>query len=157
MLDLYAGSGAVGLESLSRGAARATLVEHDKRTAALIRDNADVLGMRTATVHPATVSTFLMKSGPTEATYDVVFLDPPYSLEVAAVDRDLASLVSGGWLGEDSLVVVERSSRAPAPTWPVGLEALRSRRYGETVLWYGRADSPAPEEPAPDHPASEEP
>ena len=144
-LDLYAGSGAVGLEARSRGAGVVTLVEQDKRTAALITGNARTLGFERIEVLAASVATTLARMP--VAPYDVVFLDPPYPLDDAAVADDLQSLVSHAWLVPGALVVVERSVRSPEPEWPEGFTGTREKRYGETVLWYGHAAStPAPEE-----------
>ncbi len=136
-LDLYAGSGAVGLEAWSRGAGVVTLVEQDRRTAALIRSNAQALGFAKADVRAATVAGTLARQP--AAPYDIAFLDPPYPLADEAVAADLAALVGHGWLVPDGMVVVERSSRSPEPQWPDGLVDARSKRYGETVLWYGHA------------------
>jgi 16S rRNA (guanine966-N2)-methyltransferase len=136
-LDLYAGSGAVGLEAWSRGAGVVTLAEQDRRTAALIRTNATTLGFTTADVRVGSVAGTLAR--PPAAPYDVVFSDPPYPLADDAVAADLAALVEHGWLVPDAMVVVERSARSPAPRWPEGVVDVRSRRYGETVLWYGHA------------------
>lgn len=135
-LDLYAGSGAVGLEAMSRGAAAATLVEHDRRSAALIRENADALTF-SAEVVTATVDRAL-RHPPTSA-YDVVYLDPPYTMSVERVVADLSALVAHGWLVADALVVVERSTRDPELAWPTGFRPERLKKYGETTLWYGRA------------------
>jgi len=137
VLDLYAGSGAVGLEAWSRGAGVVTLVESDRRTARLIADNADVLGFPKADVVCAPVTVAL--GTPPAASYDVAFLDPPYSLAEAAVAEDLVLLDTHAWLVPGAMVVVERSSRSPEPTWPAGVAGTRSKRYGETVLWYGHA------------------
>ncbi|QNN52099.1 16S rRNA (guanine(966)-N(2))-methyltransferase RsmD [Nocardioides mesophilus] len=136
-LDLYAGSGAVGLEAVSRGAGMLTSVEQDRRTATLVRDNARNLGFRSVEVVAAAVRRTLQ--APPRAPYDVVFSDPPYALSAAEVEADLGALVAHGWLAPEAVVVVERSVRGVAPTWPDGLFAGRSRRYGETVLWYGHA------------------
>ncbi len=125
-LDLYAGSGALGLEALSRGAASATLVESDDRALTVLRANTTALGLP-ARVLGLEVEHFL--SGEPEP-YDVVVLDPPYELDV---DPVLVRLLP--WAAD--VVVVERRTRGPAPTWPAGLEPLRSRRYGEATLWYG--------------------
>jgi 16S rRNA (guanine966-N2)-methyltransferase len=138
-LDLYAGSGAVGLEAWSRGAGVVTLVEHDRRTAALVAANARALGFARADVVAASVPATLRRAP--SAPYDVVFSDPPYPLEDAAVAADLRALVSG-WLVPGALVVVERSSRSPEPAWPDGIEETRAKRYGETTLWYGHAAVP---------------
>lgn len=149
-LDLYAGSGAVGLEAWSRGAGVVTLVESDRRTAALIAANARSLGFARADVHPASVASTLGRRP--SAPYDVVFCDPPYPLEDAAVAADLRALVEHGWLVPGALVVVERSVRSPEPTWPDGIEPDRRKAYGETVLWYGRAADAACEPDGSDGP-----
>ena len=133
-LDLYAGSGAVGLEALSRGASTATLVEQDRRTAELIRANARTVGLPETEVVAAAVARHL--SGRPVAAYDVVFLDPPYSHPGDAVVGDLAALAAPGWLAADAVVVVERSSRQPIGAWPDGFRPDRVRRYGETTLTF---------------------
>jgi 16S rRNA (guanine966-N2)-methyltransferase len=138
-LDLYAGSGAVGLEARSRGAGPVAAVESDRRTARLVEANAATLGFEDVDVHAHPVTRVLATRPSTP--YDVVFADPPYPLENAAVTDALGLLVRHGWLAEGSLVVVERSARTGEPSWPDGLVPLRSKAYGETVLWYVRADS----------------
>jgi 16S rRNA (guanine966-N2)-methyltransferase len=141
-LDLYAGSGAVGLEAMSRGAGVVTCVEHDRRTAALVRDNARTLGFGAVDVVTSTVARAL--THPPRAPYDLVFLDPPYALSTEQVEDDLTSLRENGWLANGALVVVERSSRGQGLSWPAGFERDRERKYGETMLWYGHAaTSPA--------------
>ncbi len=145
-LDLYAGSGAVGLEAWSRGAGVVTLVEHDRRTAALISRNAATLGFARAHVVAASVAGVL-QSTPT-APYDVVFSDPPYPMPDADVGADLAALVAHGWLVPGALVVVERAAKRSAVTWPPGLEEDRTKRYGETALWYGHATGEDADQPA---------
>jgi 16S rRNA (guanine966-N2)-methyltransferase len=135
-LDLYAGSGAVGLEAASRGADPVTLVEQDRRTAGLIRANAAAVDLRGVEVVAGAVSRHLAGApGAAVTAYDVVFLDPPYDLAPAAVTRDLRAL-TGGWLASDALVVVERSARTAPVDWPDGYEPVRSRTYGETALWF---------------------
>ncbi len=136
-LDLYAGSGAVGLEARSRGAGVVTLVEQDRRTASLISGNAKALGFSHVEVLAASVAATLLRSP--VASYDVVFLDPPYPLPNAEVEAALAALVTHGWLSPGALVVVERSARGAPPEWPDGLGAGRDKRYGETLLRYGHA------------------
>ncbi len=138
-LDLYAGSGAVGLEAWSRGAEGVTLVESDRRTATLVAKNARSLGFAAADVVCGSVAGILAR--PPSAPYDVVFLDPPYPLADAAVAGDLALLAAEGWLAPGALVVVERSSRSPEPSWPAEVAALRHKRYGETTLWYAESGS----------------
>jgi len=130
-LALYAGTGAVGLEAASRGAAPVVCVERDRPTAALARQNASGVGLD-VTVVAASVESFLAG----EATpFDVVWLDPPYDLPNAAVEAQLQRVVAGGWLAPDGLLVVERSGRDAAPGWPTGVRRTRQRRYGETSLY----------------------
>lgn len=136
-LDLYAGSGAVGLEARSRGAGVVTLVEHDRRTAKLIHENVASLGMTGVEVVLSPTSRALSQAP--SAPYDLVFLDPPYAMPVTDVESDLLALVHHGWLARQAVVVVERSTRDDGPGWPNGLAGDRSRRYGETTLWYGHA------------------
>ncbi len=136
-LDLYAGSGAVGLEARSRGAGAVTLVERDRRTAAVIRDNIRVLGFDGVDLVVVDVERALRQ--PPRAPYDVVFLDPPYAVPESDVTAALRLLREQGWLAHQALVVVERSSRDAAPFWPDGFTGERTKRYGETVLWYGHA------------------
>lgn len=133
VLDLFAGSGALGLEALSRGAAEATLVEHDPLAVRVLRVNAAAVGLPGATVVAERVESFL--AGPPEPRYDVVLVDPPYEREPSEVAELLEALLP--WLAEDAVVVVERRTRGGGPPWPDGYEALRSRRYGEATLWYG--------------------
>ena len=137
-LDLYAGSGAVGLEAVSRGAEAVTSVESDRRTARLVQDNAAALGFHQVDVLAQPVARVVAQ--PPGAPYDVVFADPPYPLENAQVESVLTRLVANGWLVAGALLVLERSARSVEPAWPPGLNREREKKYGETVLWYVRAD-----------------
>jgi 16S rRNA (guanine966-N2)-methyltransferase len=139
-LDLYAGSGAVGLEARSRGAGVVTLVEHDRRTAALIGQNVKTLGFSGVEVLASTVTRALTQAP--RAPYDVVFVDPPYAMHRSEVFDALVLLRANGWLAAAATVIVERATRDGALVWPEGIEAARSRRYGETTLWYGHAAAP---------------
>ena len=136
-LDLYAGSGAVGLEARSRGAGVVTLVEHDRRTGLLIRENARALGFSEVEVVATSVDRALTHEP--RAPYDVVFADPPYGLTDEELAAALAKLRDNGWLVPGALVVVERGTRSRDLAWPDGFTAARSRKYGETTLWYGHA------------------
>jgi 16S rRNA (guanine966-N2)-methyltransferase len=131
-LDLYAGSGAVGLEAASRGAAPVTLVEQDAGAVRVIRQNLAAVDARDVEVVAAPVGRFLAGLS---RSFQAVFLDPPYA---EPVDETLVALADG-WLAADAVVCVERASRDAAMRWPAGLSPLRSRRYGDTTLWYGRA------------------
>ncbi|WP_460936350.1 16S rRNA (guanine(966)-N(2))-methyltransferase RsmD [Phycicoccus ginsengisoli] len=134
VLDLYAGSGALGLEAASRGAASVLLVESDRAAAAVARRNVAALGIPGTSVRHATVARTLAAPPPTAFT--LVFSDPPYDLPEEALAGDLALLADPGWLAPDALVVVERSSRSAEPRWPGGWEPEGERRYGETTVWF---------------------
>ena len=144
VVDLYAGSGAVGLEALSRGAAYALLVERDRRALDVLRANAATLALPGAVVLASDVASLVLHEAPTTARppYDLAFLDPPYDVPDAHVESVLAGLADHGWLAEGALVLVERARRGSALTWPDGYEVDRDRIYGETLvrsaLWYGR-------------------
>jgi 16S rRNA (guanine966-N2)-methyltransferase len=136
-LDLYAGSGAVGLEAWSRGAGVVTLVEQDRRTAAMIGSNARDLGFSRADVVTGSVANALAHTP--AAPYDVAFLDPPYAQDEREVSSDLTALLDQEWLVPGAMVVVERGSRGAEPDWPDGFTGSRQKKYGETVLWYVHA------------------
>ncbi|MEU2504603.1 16S rRNA (guanine(966)-N(2))-methyltransferase RsmD [Streptomyces sp. NPDC007863] len=138
--DLYAGSGAVGLEALSRGAVHALLVEADARAARTVRENVASLGLPGAEARTGKAEQIVTGPAPAEP-YDLVFLDPPYAVADEELREILLTLRSGGWLSEDAVVTVERSTRGGSFGWPDGFEPLRSRRYGEGTFWYGRAAS----------------
>jgi 16S rRNA (guanine966-N2)-methyltransferase len=138
VLDLYAGSGAVGLEALSRGAAHVLLVENDRRALDVLRANVGAVGLPGARVVGDAVPRFAAATNQAEP-YDLVFLDPPYDVPAASVRAVVADLVRCGWPAPGALVVVERGSRDPGWVWPDGVDAVQDRRYGEATLWYGRA------------------
>lgn len=152
VLDLYAGSGALGLEAASRGAAEVVLVERAKPAAEVCRRNAQAVQRAASAakrvaprirVAAQAVTTYLESA---VGTADVVFIDPPYDLGEAELARVLGLLLPH--LTADATVVVERSSRSPEPLWPAGLRLDRRRDYGETTLWWASAiesgDQPAP-------------
>jgi len=145
VLDLYAGSGAVGLEALSRGASDVLLIEGDSRASAVIRRNIATVDLPGARLVNDRVDRALRR-GPGEASRrQLVFADPPYSMADDELAATLAVLAERNWLAAEALVIIERDARSGAPTWPAGYAEDRSRRYGETTLWYGRAcgDTPA--------------
>ncbi|MEP7054286.1 MAG: 16S rRNA (guanine(966)-N(2))-methyltransferase RsmD [Actinomycetota bacterium] len=136
VLDLYAGSGAFGLEALSRGASHALMVENDERAAAVLRRNVGELGFAGAQVRAERVES-LARSLP-HKPYDVVLADPPYAVEAAALRQTIAELIKAQWLRPEAVVAVERASRDDQWTWPAGIEGVKDRKYGEGTLWYGR-------------------
>jgi 16S rRNA (guanine966-N2)-methyltransferase len=136
VLDLYAGSGALGLEALSRGAASATFVETDRKALEVLRRNAATLGLPGVTVLPGSVESVL--AGPAGAPFDVILADPPYRLPDADLAVVLDRLAAGGWLAEHGVLVLERATRDGEPTLPTGLAMIRTRRYGDTAThWIG--------------------
>ena len=137
VLDLYAGSGAVGLEALSRGADHVLLVESGPRAARVIRDNIEAIGLAGAEVLTDRVERVLAR-GPEHGQYDVVFADPPYALAGDEVSAMLQALSDHGWLAPGALVIVERATRSGPVSWPAGLQPDRARRYGEATFWYSR-------------------
>jgi 16S rRNA (guanine966-N2)-methyltransferase len=154
VLDLYAGSGAVGLEALSRGAEHVLLVEHGARASRVIRENIEAIGLPGAVLATDRVERVLAR-GPAPAggqdviegaRYDVVFADPPYALADAAVSQVLSLLAGQGWLAPGALVIVERATRSGPVSWPEGFVPDRARRYGEATFWYALARKiPAPD------------
>jgi 16S rRNA (guanine966-N2)-methyltransferase len=140
VLDLYAGSGALGLEAASRGASSVLLVEADRGAAEVARRNAALTGIPGIAVRAATVERTLATAPATAC--DLVFLDPPYDVGEEPLTAVLRALVEQRWLSAGALVVVERSSRSPEPTWPAGLVGEGERRYGETRVWFAGAAGP---------------
>jgi len=136
VLDLYAGSGAVGLEALSRGAEHVLLVESGTRASRVILANIEAIGLPGAEVVADRVDRVLAR-GPGQGRYDIVFADPPYALPDSEVFRVLSALADGAWLVPGALVIVERATRSGPVRWPEGFLPDRARRYGEATFWYG--------------------
>lgn len=134
ILDLYAGSGALGFEALSRGAAEVTFVESDRRAVEVLRRNAAALGLPGVRVLPGTVESVV--SAPAERAFEVVLADPPYAVDNARLGDVLAAVISGGWLALEGVLVLERAARDAEPAWPAGLTVTRTRRYGDTALYW---------------------
>jgi 16S rRNA (guanine966-N2)-methyltransferase len=143
VLDLYAGSGSLGVEGGSRGAGTVDLVEFDAKASAVCQRNADlvngVVGRKVVTVHRSKVESFLERAS-LDDSWDLVFLDPPYPLDEPALSAVLAKL--NAHLAPAAVVVVERSSRSPEPAWPEGMERFAEKKYGETRLWFAEPSVP---------------
>lgn len=137
VLDLFAGSGSLGVESASRGAESVDLVESEAKASEVCQRNADLVNTvrrrKVVSVHRAKVEPFLERTAG-DVRWDLVFLDPPYPLDEPALAAVLAKLAPH--LADGAVVVVERSARAPEPSWPEGMERFAERKYGETRLWF---------------------
>jgi 16S rRNA (guanine966-N2)-methyltransferase len=143
VLDLYAGSGAVGLEALSRGASDVLLVESDPRAARVIRGNIEAVRLPGARLLGERVERVLARGPGDHPPRDVVFADPPFAATAAEVERLLAALRDRGWLAPGALVAVERATRSGPVAWPAGYTPERSRGYGAATFWYGLGAGPA--------------
>jgi 16S rRNA (guanine966-N2)-methyltransferase len=143
VLDLFAGSGAIGLEALSRGAARVVFVESDPRAARLIGANLSAVALPGGELVCDQVQRFLDRGPGAEAAFDLVVADPPYAASPAEVTGMLTALSGRGWLAPGALVAVERATREGPLPWPAAYRADRSRRYGEATFWYGLAAAEA--------------
>jgi 16S rRNA (guanine966-N2)-methyltransferase len=152
VLDLYAGSGAVGLEALSRGAQRVLFVEADAGAARVIRGNLAVVGLPGGQIVTGRVERVLARGAggggagcgvgggaAGEPGYDLVVADPPYAAAGEDVAAMLGALRDGSWLAPGAVVAVERATRSAPVHWPRGYTPDRSRRYGEATFWYGLA------------------
>ena len=149
VLDLYAGTGALGLEALSRGGTYATLVEKASAAARVASANVRSTGLPARVVTADARSYLGARSGEALAgDIDLVFIDPPY--DIAETDMTAVLSLLGPWLSPDALVVVERSTRAPAPTWPPFLVLEDQRTWGETVAYF--AGPPLPKDESADSP-----
>jgi 16S rRNA (guanine966-N2)-methyltransferase len=159
VLDLYTGSGALGLEAASRGAASVTLVDSARPATDVARRNVAGLGLTGVRVVTETAERYAavlagagprprVGAGPDTATaLDLVFLDPPYDLDEAALAAVLTHLAAPGVLADGAVVVVERSIRTPEPAWPAGLASFARKDYGETAVYYVEPADPEQSDP----------
>ncbi|MFV0319023.1 MAG: 16S rRNA (guanine(966)-N(2))-methyltransferase RsmD [Microbacterium sp.] len=143
VLDLYAGSGALGLEAASRGAASVHLVERAPAAARIARRNATKVAKALGTTALGTDATLHVHATAVRAylhgvpgPFDLVLVDPPYDLSEVELTAVLDALAPA--LSPDATVIVERASRSPRPELPAGLEHVRDRRYGDTTMWWAR-------------------
>ena len=137
VIDLFAGSGALGFEALSRGGVFCLFVETDDAARGAIRENMEALGQfGAARVHRRDATDLGLRPGSAGPAFDLAFLDPPYGLGLG--EKALAGLVEGGWLAPGALVVLERASDEPALVAP-GFEILDERTYGAARVWFLRA------------------
>jgi 16S rRNA (guanine966-N2)-methyltransferase len=138
VIDLFAGSGALGFEALSRGAAFCLFVETDEAARGAIRENVEAMGLFGRTrVHRRDATQLGQRPGADGPAFDIAFLDPPYAKGLGEVA--LARLAEGGWLAPGALVVFERGADEAAPEAP-GFEVLDERAYGAARVWFLRAE-----------------
>ena len=137
VLDLYAGTGALAVEALSRGAAMAVLVERDREALTAIATNLEATGMGPARVVRGDVVAVLGGPPPAEGPFDLVLADPPYELGDDAVAEVLGRLAAGGWLAPGAVVVIERPAGAARPP---GWVSTWERCYGDTLVWFLQAE-----------------
>ena len=140
VVDLFAGSGALGLEAWSRGADQVILVENDHRAIGVLKDNVAELGAE-AQVHVLNADAYRLPDRSTAnfdiPEVDVTLIDPPYNHAPDRVAGLLRTLAQGRWVAPGSLVVLERAAADPAWRWPQGWQAVTDRRYGDTWIWQG--------------------
>jgi len=139
-LDLFGGTGAVGLEALSRGASEVIVVEKDVKAASVCRENYDLISRDTSgtfSVLRMSVDSYLDLDASKLPSCDVVYLDPPYEFANDVIEKILSKIYNRGLLRTDAVVIVERSSRTAPFTWPAGLAALKERKYGEGAVYFG--------------------
>ena len=145
VLDLYCGSGAVGAEALSRGAAVVYAVDNDEKATNVTRQNFALLenisGVGTTSVITSSVGKFLDKTS--ELQFDVIFLDPPYDLPNNEIEKTLSAIVKNRFLKPSAVVAIERDSKSKKLNWPAGLKELKERKYGAATIFYAE---PANEE-----------
>jgi len=136
-LDLFAGSGAIGLEALSRGATLVHAVEKDESACKTIRTNEELIGPTPGAFQLFSMSAhrFLEMSAP--ATYHIVYIDPPYDYSSKELNEVLVQLLAGGFIRPDAVIAVERAAKADTLVWPEGYAILRERKYGQAVIYYG--------------------
>lgn len=139
VLDLYAGSGALGLEALSRGASAAYLVESGREAQRVLRRNCSAVGLEGAHVVGRRVEQLVGMAAPAPAP-SLVMADPPYDLPAAELSRLLGCLAEKGWIGDGAYVVVERPTRDVGVPMPEAWVTGSRRTFGDTSLWYGRVD-----------------
>ncbi len=137
VLDLFAGTGALGLEALSRGARRAVLVEKSRSAARALTANVESVGCPGAELLVRDAR-HLARLPPPEGAAGLVFVDPPYDWAAEDVRELLNDLHAAGWIAPQARIVVERPARDPGSPLPAHWDEPRRRPYGDTVLWYGR-------------------
>jgi 16S rRNA (guanine966-N2)-methyltransferase len=138
-LDLFAGSGAMGVEALSRGASEVVCVESNEKAIESIRANAQLVDVRFGSfqLHPTEVEKYLMQPRVIDDGFDIIFIDPPYEYSNESITNILQLIVKNNLLSKRGMVAIERKSKAQPFQWPTGLVLEKLRSYGEGSIYYG--------------------
>jgi 16S rRNA (guanine966-N2)-methyltransferase len=147
VLDLFAGSGALGFEALSRGAAWATFVDSERAAVRVLKDNAAALATQDWTIVARDAKSVVSRPNP-DQPYRVVFADPPYDSSMVQLRDVLAGVAGNGWIRRDAILVVETARRGRGEPWPPELASEGFRDYGDTRIWYGLARAANSDPPA---------
>ncbi len=151
VLDVFAGSGSLGFEALSRGASQAVFLEMDRTAIRIIKDNAAMLGVADQCLVLGGDALAKLRAGPGEIPFDVVFIDPPYGRDL--LEPSLSTVINQGWAADEALVVAEVEARLSPPTEESlsGLEQLADKTYGQTRIYIWKhvllPSTPAPSTP----------
>jgi 16S rRNA (guanine966-N2)-methyltransferase len=139
VLDLFGGSGAIGLEALSRGASLVHIVEKDVDAQKTIENNLELVNKNkpVGKFHLYSMSAQRFVSDPPKEKYHIVYVDPPFDFSDSEVEEILSKLYSGQFLKDDALIAVERTSKRSNFSWPLGFSAVRERNYGQATIFYG--------------------
>lgn len=141
VVDLYAGSGALGLEALSRGALRVDLVESGHEAIAALRQNVTAVGLAGGWVQPVAVERWARERDAAIAPAQLLLADPPFDVTDQKIGAVFTRLAEVGGIAAGCIVVVERPTRGGPFAWPPGFIGDRDRRYGEATMWFGHFDS----------------
>ena len=147
VLDLFAGSGAVGLEALSRGATLVHGVENESDAIKTITTNSEIVSKArpTGKFHLYSMSVQRFVSDPAHDQYHLVYIDPPYDLPSSQLEEILRLLAQGNFLKSDAFIAVERRAKGGQFTWPQSYEPVRERNYGQATIYYANAARITPE------------
>ncbi len=140
VLDLFAGSGAIGLEALSRGASLVHAVEKNEGACKTITKNSALVATAKppGEFHLFSISAMKFLAIPAPATYDIVYVDPPYDYSDVELYKELVQLRAGNFLKADAVIAIERASKSGPVKWPTGYESIRERNYGQALICYGK-------------------
>lgn len=136
-LDLFSGSGAVGVEALSRGAAKVVSVEQHQTTASIASKNFELVKGATGQFEVIAQDVRKFLSNPSEFKFDIIFIDPPYEFSNSEVEKFLKKIIANKYLNESGIIAVERESRSKEFIWPAPLQASKVRAYGQGSIYYG--------------------